>query len=91
MVCIYILCIHSSSGAHLGCFHLLAFVKNAARITGMGNSLVGQWLELCTSVLPLGGAWGLIPGWGIKILQAMWYGATKRGEKNKKHVCKYLR
>ena len=91
MVCIYILCIHSSSGAHLGCFHLLAFVKNAARITGMGNSLVGQWLELCTSVLPLGGAWGLIPGWGLKILQAMWYGATKRGEKNKKHVCKYLR
>ena len=91
MVCIYILCMHSFTGAHLGCFHLLAFVKNAAMITGMGNSLVVQWLELCTSVL-LVGAWGLISGWGIKILQAMWYGATTRvGGKPPKQVCKYLR
>ena len=45
----------SSTGAHLGGFHLLAFVKNAAMITGVGNSLVVQWLELCTSVLPLVG------------------------------------
>ena len=70
--------------AHLGCFHLLAFVKNAAMITGMGNSLVVQWLELCTSVLPLVGAWGSIPGWGIEILQAMWYGATRAGGKSQK-------
>ena len=59
------LCTHSSTGTHLGCFHLLAFVKNAAMITGMGNSLVVQWLEFCTSVLPsTGGGLGFDPWLG---------------------------
>ena len=36
-----------------------------------------QWLGLCafTAEGP-----GLIPGWGDKILQAVWYGQKKRGE-----------
>lgn len=42
--------------------------KNRVR----GNSLLVQWLGLC--VLTAKGL-GLIPGQGIKITQAMWWGA----------------
>ena len=39
------------------------------------HSLVGQWLELC--VLTAEGQ-SSIPGWGIKISQAMWYGQKQK-------------
>ena len=38
------------------------------------NSLVVRWLGL-RAIIALGQ--GLIPGWGIKILQAVWYGQKK--------------
>ena len=43
---------------------------------GLGTSLVVQWLGLCafTAEGP-----GLIPGWGDKILQAVWYGQKSGG------------
>ena len=33
-----------------------------------------QWLRLCASTV---GASGLIPGWGTKILYAVWHGQKK--------------
>ena len=40
-----------------------------------GNSLVGQWLGLHASTAR---GPGLIPGWGTKILQAVWCGQKKK-------------
>ena len=40
-----------------------------------GTSLVVQWLGLHVSTA---GSMGSTPGWGTKILQAMWHGQKKR-------------
>ena len=40
-----------------------------------GTSMGAQWLRLCA---PNAGGSGLIPGWGTKILHAVWYGKKKK-------------
>ena len=47
------------------------------------HSLVGQWLELC--VLTAEGQ-SSIPGWGIKISQAMWYGQKTKMKASPKQM-----
>ena len=43
------------------------------------DSLVVQWLRLCTSKA---GATGSIPGWGTKIPHATWHGQNIKKKKN---------
>ena len=45
----------------------------------VGTSLVVQWLRLFTSTAE---GMGLIPGWGTKILNALWHSKKKKKKEN---------
>ena len=48
------------------------------------NSLVVQWLGLCTFTDE---DLGLIPGWGTKIPQAVWNNQKKKKKWNNTKIC----
>ena len=52
----------------------------------MGNFLVVQWLGLRASTAKGPGS---IPGWGTKILQAMWCSQKKKKKEKKQDVKEY--